>query len=356
MTDETQGINFSDIVVPTVKNYMQETNTPGMSAAIVYTGENCAPFSFGFIDTEQSTAVTQTTIFGLGSVTKVFTSILLQSAVNANKMDLTDYVTKYLPPAVGEQGTDISSVTLQDLATHTAGMPDEGGSQPASTLFADEPPSQKLVEWWEAFRAKPGIGTCWRYSNIGFVTLGYAVGGCDPNEYNQQLATVITTPLNMPNTASSVSGETVAQGYKGNPKTTTIVEQMPADLKSNAVDMQTFLNACVFPDQQSSIGSAILGTQKSYYKGKKCEPNTPLKFQMGLAWQIFEMTSGGNSYQLLAKDGAAGGYDAWIGVIPNLTGVVLLSNKFMVHSPAPNDIQATGRSILQQILDAMNGQ
>jgi beta-lactamase class C len=355
MADQVQEINFADIVGPTVQDYMKGTNTPGMSAAIVYTGETCAPFSFGFIDKKKSAAVTETTIFGLGSVTKVFTSILLQSAVNADKMDLTDYVTKYLPPEVGEQGTDISSVTLQDLATHTAGMPDEGGSQPASTLFTDEPPSQKLIQWWEAFQAQPAIGTCWRYSNIGFVTLGYAVGGYKPNQYNQQLASVITTPLNMPHTASSVSGETVAQGYKGNPETTTRVHKMPADLKSNAVDMQTFLNACVFPDQQSSIGSAILGTQKIYYKGNNCDGNATLKFQMGLAWQIFEMTSGNNSYQLLAKDGEAGGYDAWIGVIPDLTGVVLLSNKYMVASPAPNNIEATGRSILQQILDAMNG-
>lgn len=354
MADETQEIDFADIVGRTVSHYMSKTNTPGMSAAVVYTGGNPAPFSFGYIDTEQSAAVTETTIFGLGSVTKVFTSILLQSAVNANMMYLTDYVTKYLPPEVDEQGTDISSVTLQDLATHTAGMPDEGGSQPAITLFADEAPSQELIQWWEAFRAHPGIGTCWRYSNIGFVTLGYAVGGYNPNEYNQQLANVITTPLNMPHTAPAVSGETIAQGYKGNPKTTTKINQMPADLKSNAVDMQSFLNACVFPDQQSSIGSAILGTQKSFYEGNNCDRNTPLKFQMGLAWQIYEMTSGDNSYQLLAKDGEAGGYEAWIGVIPDLTGVALLSNKFMVATPAPNSIGATGRTILQQILDALN--
>ncbi len=355
MADDTPEINFAGIVDSTVQDYMKGTNTPGMSAAIVFTGETCAPFSFGFIDKKHSAAVTDTTIFGMGSVTKVFTSILLQSAVNAKTMNLTDFVTKYLPTEVGEKGTDISSVTLQDLATHTAGMPDEGGSQPGVTLFADEPPSQDLIQWWEAFRAQPAIGTCWRYSSIGFVTLGYAVGGYQPNQYNQQLADVITTPLNMPHTASSVSGETVAQGYEGNPENTKIVHQMPADLKSNAADMQTFLNACVFPDQSNSLGAAILDTQKSLYKGNNCDGNqSPLKFQMGLAWQIFEMTSGGNNYQLLAKDGAAGGYDAWIGVIPSLTGVVLLSNKQMVKTPTPN-IGGTGRSILQQILDAVNG-
>ena len=348
-------IDYQRIVDTASDTYMKNTDTPGMSVALV-DGHNQQFFNYGFINTQQSAPVTENTIFGIGSVTKVFTAILLQDAVNNGRMNLNDLVVRWLPPEVLQKATDLKICEFLDLATHTAGMPSEGGGRPADTLFADEPPTNQLIQWWQNFKAHPSVATCWSYSNIAFVTLGYAVAGYNPNQYNQLLADVVTTPLKMPNTASSIQpGATLAQGYTGDQTNTNKAPGINADLKSNAADMMNFLNACISPDTSTPIGKAIQGTQQIHWAGNNCEGNTPLNFKMGLAWQISEMTSGD---QLASKDGKSGlgGYEAWVGVIPQqLMGVALLSNKDVEKSLAPNTIGATGRLILQNILDAANG-
>ena len=63
------------------------------------------------------------TLFEIGSVTKVFTALLLADAVQRGEVALTDPVAQYLPPntKVPERGG--KKITLQDLATHTSALP-----------------------------------------------------------------------------------------------------------------------------------------------------------------------------------------------------------------------------------------
>ncbi len=57
------------------------------------------------------------TVFEIASVSKVFTALLLADMVRTGDLALTDPAAKYLPPSNG------LSMTLVDLATHTAGLP-----------------------------------------------------------------------------------------------------------------------------------------------------------------------------------------------------------------------------------------
>src|SRR5476649_1739383 len=63
------------------------------------------------------------TIFEIGSITKVFTSLLLADAVQRHEVALTDPVAKYLPATVTMPERSGHAMTLQDLATHTSGLP-----------------------------------------------------------------------------------------------------------------------------------------------------------------------------------------------------------------------------------------
>ena len=63
------------------------------------------------------------TVFEIGSITKVFTSLLLADAVQRGEVALTDPVSKYLPPNVKVPERGGKKITLVDLATHTSGLP-----------------------------------------------------------------------------------------------------------------------------------------------------------------------------------------------------------------------------------------
>ena len=58
-------------------------------------------------------------IFQIGSVTKVFTALLLADMTERGEVRLSDPAARYLPGSRGGTG----SVTLADLATHTSGLP-----------------------------------------------------------------------------------------------------------------------------------------------------------------------------------------------------------------------------------------
>src|SRR5712691_2832374 len=60
------------------------------------------------------------TIFEIGSITKVFTSLLLADAVERHEVALTDPISKFLPARVRVPERGGRASTLQDLSTHTS--------------------------------------------------------------------------------------------------------------------------------------------------------------------------------------------------------------------------------------------
>src|SRR5882724_7515984 len=63
------------------------------------------------------------TIFEIGSITKVFTSLALMDMVQKGEVSVTDPVSKYLPAAVKVPERNGKKITLQDLATQSSGLP-----------------------------------------------------------------------------------------------------------------------------------------------------------------------------------------------------------------------------------------
>ena len=63
------------------------------------------------------------TVFEIGSITKVFTGILLAQAVSNGEVKLDDPISMYLPEGVTAPEHEGKSITLLDLATHTSRLP-----------------------------------------------------------------------------------------------------------------------------------------------------------------------------------------------------------------------------------------
>src|SRR5262249_29877791 len=79
--------------------------------------------TYGALEKGDSRPLTGDTIFEIGSVTKVFTSLVLAGMVKRGEVALTDPVAKYLPADVKMPERNGRAITLQDLATHTSGLP-----------------------------------------------------------------------------------------------------------------------------------------------------------------------------------------------------------------------------------------
>jgi CubicO group peptidase (beta-lactamase class C family) len=68
--------------------------------------------------------VDENTVFPIGSITKVFTTTLLADMVNKGLINLEDPIEKYLPSNVTVPQYNGHKITIEDLATHTSGLPE----------------------------------------------------------------------------------------------------------------------------------------------------------------------------------------------------------------------------------------
>lgn len=304
-------------------------------------------FPFGQLGVDDSTLVTTDTVFELASVTKVFTSTLLALFVQTGNAWLTDTLGTWLnydhtfdPSQIGSAILD--SITLQQLATHTSGMPGQPGPGFANynqQLFADQLPTI-VIPWWNKYATSPPNPPCWQYSNAGFVTLGYALTQMYPvdqgHNYNEILQKFIASLLGMTHTTSIVeSSWQVATGCNAHFTKSGVINvptnEVDFGISSTGDDMLMFLKAQlhpppVGPGTQPPIGPAILLTQQEQNDYPICDSQNK-SVTMGLGWQITYDTQ---KRAIFAKDGGTsrGGFQSFVTFVPGLDcGVAVLSNQ-----------------------------
>lgn len=305
---------------------------PGVAVALYYQGRDLY-YHWGSVPTRGSgptAPVSRDMVFEIGSMTKAFTATLAAyESLYGTPTFLTDPVSKYLPvtlPPPTPQRYQLSDVTALNLATHTSGMPDNAPGRAGHELFAGDGPNPPTRKYWTDYSSPCKPGSCWEYSNIGFVTLGFALAGATGATYGELLANNVTGPLGMPYTsASPPPGPPVAEGslYHMATGERTAQAGTAPDLKSTAAEILTFLKANLGtypPGNTGQLAAAIALTQQVQTSPglPTCkDPGRATRFYMGMGWQ-------GKVYDdapWYYKNGAtsAGGFSSYMAFLPSAT-------------------------------------
>jgi CubicO group peptidase (beta-lactamase class C family) len=141
------------------------------------------------------------TLFQTGSITKVFTGILLADAVGKGKAALDDSIANHLPADLLAPDSPLHQVTLLDLATHTSGLPRlptnfGKGSDPKDPYATYS--VGRLYEYLKGFKEagfqKRGETS---YSNLGAGLLGHLLERLSGKPYEVLVRETIFEPLGM---------------------------------------------------------------------------------------------------------------------------------------------------------------
>src|ERR1700682_2429983 len=133
--------------------------------------------TYGSLAKGDSRQLNGDTIFEIGSITKVFTSLLLADAVERHEVALTDPIAKYLPPQVKVPERGGRTITLQDLSTHTSALPRQPANfnpKDPSNPYADYSGDQ-LSHFLASLQLTRDIGSQYEYSNLGGGLLGHVL-------------------------------------------------------------------------------------------------------------------------------------------------------------------------------------
>jgi len=138
-----------------------------------------ASFPTGISTRATSATLDGDTVFEIGSVTKVFTALVLADMVERGELKLDDPVAKYLPAGVKLPERQGHAITLVDLATQTSGLPSSPPTfrSPIQGSSANRRPvhHRAVVPVPLALRADARHRHEMGYSNLGFALLGQAL-------------------------------------------------------------------------------------------------------------------------------------------------------------------------------------
>jgi serine-type D-Ala-D-Ala carboxypeptidase/endopeptidase len=151
--------------------------------------------SYGHFDASDARVPDGDTVFEVGSISKVFTSLLLADMVVKGEVKLSDPISKYLPESVHVPTRNGKQITLLDLATHHSGLP----GMPSN--FSWDYSQQQMFDFLSHYDLTREPGQKYEYSNFAAGLLGQILALRAGTDYETLLRTRITGPLQMNRTA-----------------------------------------------------------------------------------------------------------------------------------------------------------
>lgn len=273
-------------------------------------------------------APTDATRFEIGSITKVFTSILLAQLAEEGVVSLTTTVGELVPPRV-TLDAEVAGITLTELSTHTSGLP----RLPGGTAFL-----RFMLRPSDPYRGttvEDLLGTLgqlegadletrgrWAYSNFGPALLGRLLEEAAGEPYEVLLRERVLLPMGLEETGfpafrpGELGEGPTAQGHRQNLRPTTnwqLDAYAPAGgLVSSLSDLVAFVQAVMVAEE----GPLAVSTTAAW------QPPDGSR-GMGLGWVLEER----DGERVVWHNGRTGGGYAFVGYLPDARrAVVVLAN------------------------------
>ena len=313
--------DLSETVIRSIEKRVDDELNPSIAIGLV-DEQGVRFYNFGHTRSG-GPEVSEHTIYEIGSITKVFTAILLAQQVLAGNMSLNDSINQYLPseaqvPAKGEQ-----AITLGSLSDHTSGIPRlPANMAPANPKnpYADYSVEQMYV-FISSYEPTREVGAAYEYSNLAQGLLGHILALHANLPYEQLVMNEIAQPLEMEETGITLSlpmQHNLAIGHAGSTETDNWDIPTLAGagaLRSSTSDMVKFLAA--------NLGLTETSLRESMELTHRVRHSQAGEMRVGLGWHI----KAGKEGDVIWHNGGTGGYRAFAGLVKETgKGVVVLTN------------------------------
>ncbi|CDZ77201.1 D-alanyl-D-alanine-carboxypeptidase/endopeptidaseAmpH precursor [Legionella massiliensis] len=203
--------NIKTLPLESIADYVQhfvfeQSGVPALMIGISSDDER-AVLSCGETKLNNGQRPALSTVWPVGSVSKVFTTDMLAKMVNRGDVKLNTSVNELLGLSTEAE----HPITLLDLATHSSGFPRGLPTIPASDDYQINQPYEmkEFLSWYPSFQRKPG--THYQYSNLGYGLLGQLLAKKMAKDYNGLLQELISEPLQLKDTTTSLNKEQAAR-------------------------------------------------------------------------------------------------------------------------------------------------
>ena len=284
-------------------------------------------------------------VFGIGSISKIFTSTLLSHLIMKRKIDINEPVENQLNFNLNQTGYDNLKITYKTLANHTSGfpgMPDNYLEITNGEANCRNYNSEVLSDYLRnRIKLKSVSGHNYKYSNLGYATLGYLIEQIQNISYEQILQQDICNKYKLNNTTTdySIIKDQLVVGRDSSGKIQPYNEYgifaSSGGIYSNVLDLSKYVQANFKQDSLLNYQR-----QETYRWGN---------FGIALGWQIWNF--GGANCSWYSHDGSLDGYrSACVMNIPSKIAVIVLSNVSSKHKDNDNIVEIASELIKQEYL------
>lgn len=303
-----------------------ETENAGSSIVMVEVSEKGTRFvNFGKLSKDNLSAnADENTIYEIGSLTKLFTGTLLAEAINRGEVKLDDPISKHLPKSVKSPSFNGKEITLLDLATHSANLPEmpdninqKGDEDPFANYTV-----QNLYDFLSSYKMPAETGKTYRYSNLGIGLLGHILSLKAKMTFEQLVAKRVLKPLKMNDTFLTLPASKKLRHAQGlnmlnNPTPNLVLQalQGAGAIRSTTGDMAKFIAA--------NLGFTKTSISKSLDDAMQMQRPANNSIRIGFCWHSIELLG----TNILFHSGKTNGFTSSISIAPTKKkGMFIVTN------------------------------
>ncbi|MDA8088336.1 MAG: serine hydrolase [Nitrospiraceae bacterium] len=291
------------------------------TAAIMVDGQVVFAEGFGMADREKGIPVDKSTLFNIGSISKVYVAAAIMLLVDDGAVELDKPVTVYLPD-FRMADERYKQITVRMLLNHTSGMPGTEGVNSFAYTY-DDKVKQDTLNTLARSHLKHDPGAMAVYCNDGFTLAEIIVERRSKMRYIDFLNERVFKPLTLNNTGLSVGdikGKPAAAYY------TPMGQRLPLEaisilgaggLSSTAEDVSRFFVEAFAPDSKLFKPASLQEMKKnqpSAFWGKLRSP----AMSCGLGWDMTSLPRyDAAGIQVLGKSGGTGNYSSMVYSVPD---------------------------------------
>jgi CubicO group peptidase (beta-lactamase class C family) len=249
---------------------LAEKNKAMSSLAIAKDGKILYSHAAGYsqINGNEKTPVTAATKYRIGSISKMFTAVMIFQLVEEGKLKLTDTLDKFYP-----QIPNAKQITIEQMLGHRSGIHSFTSDEDFGTWLTQPKTKEELIEI--IAKGKPDFEPNAKaaYSNANFILLGYIVEKLDKKSYQDALKKRITSKIGLQDTylggkTDIKNNETFSYEYNDGWKATVITDaSIPAGagaIVSTPSDLTKFIQALF---DLKLVSQASLDQMKTFKEG-----------------------------------------------------------------------------------------
>lgn len=188
---------------PMLEPYLEKYELPALAAAVVRDGKVIAAGAVGTRRAGQKLPVTVKDRFHIGSDTKAMTALVAAMLVEEGKLRWDSTVAEIFPELAKDMNPDLRSVTLEQLLSHTSGLPsddDEFNQLLVKSMFQTgnlDDQRYWLVKQASSHDLAAKPGEKFTYSNLGYVVVGAMLERIGGKTWEELVTERVFVPLGL---------------------------------------------------------------------------------------------------------------------------------------------------------------